>query len=72
MTHYSDGYRHGYLAVQLEQTGVSSGDMALDAVARQRADEAAGRITDEQMGDYWLGYYHGREAARREGERTGG
>jgi len=69
MTHYSDGFQAGYLAVQLEQAGMSSSDMALDAVARQRAAEAAGTITDEQLSDYWLGYYHGRDTARRDQER---
>ena len=49
MTHYSDGYARGYTAVQLEAAGISSSDLALDDVAKQRAAEAARQITDEQF-----------------------
>ncbi|MDE3096872.1 MAG: hypothetical protein KGK07_12865 [Chloroflexota bacterium] len=67
---YERGYAAGWRAVRMEAEGRSleSADLALDEVAAQRAREARHEITDEQMGDYWLGYYHGRGAQRRDME----
>lgn len=51
---YHTGYRAGYLDQQLEDTGA----------AGTAAPDDPGDLTDEQLSDYWLGYYHGRYHAR--------
>ena len=53
-TPYIDGYQAGYRGADGEGIGLSQDAEELLSIGK----------TDEQLSDYWLGYYHGRYQAR--------
>lgn len=56
---YQEGYRKGYVDAQLDEMGVGSIN---EANVPTKAPNQG--LTNDQLNDYWLGYYHGRAHAR--------
>jgi hypothetical protein len=62
MTTYTKGYRAGWLSYLEECCRLDSSLSALVAEADTAAEYASHGLLPQ--GDYWLGYYHGRAAAK--------
>jgi hypothetical protein len=77
MSEYSDGFAKGFAEVTLAQAGArrlvehfldspeSHSELAVHAIARQRAEEAADRHVPTDEDEYARGYADGRAAAQR-------
>lgn len=61
---YVDGYQAGWAAYLEGYKSFNDSLEKLLARARLLAEKARQALTPQQQGDYWLGYHHGRAAAR--------
>lgn len=61
---YVDGYQAGWAAYLEGCKNLNDSFEKLAARARLLAEKARHALTPQQQSDYWLGYHHGRSAAR--------
>jgi hypothetical protein len=61
---YVEGYQAGWASFLEDHKNINGSLEKLVAKARLLAEKARQALTPQQQGDYWLGYHHGRAAAR--------
>jgi hypothetical protein len=61
---YVEGYQAGWASYLEGYKNINDSLEKLIARARLLAEKARQALTPQQQGDYWLGYHHGRAAAR--------
>ena len=64
MSTYTDGYQAGWSAFLKDYKNVNNSVEHLLAEAQFLAGKAQHALSPQQQGDYWLGYHHGRAAAK--------
>jgi hypothetical protein len=64
MTAYTEGYQEGWLAYLKQCKRADTALEALLAEAHTLTKQVGHGLSNQQQSDYWLGYYHGRTAAR--------
>ncbi|MEW6298875.1 MAG: hypothetical protein AB1671_14250 [Thermodesulfobacteriota bacterium] len=64
MTAYIEGYRTGWASYLSKCKGIDAALAELLPQAQTLAEQAGRGLTDTQQRDFWLGYHHGRTAAR--------
>lgn len=66
-TAYADGYRKGYSERLVEVAGRdlnTPGIGLVEAMRQTAADDAGSPMSNEDLGSFWAGFYHGRSHAR--------
>jgi hypothetical protein len=64
MSTYIDGYRAGWASYLEDCKTVNNSVEHLLAEAQLLAEKARQALPPQQQNDYWLGYHHGRAAAK--------
>jgi hypothetical protein len=64
MSTYRDGYQAGWFSFLENYKNVNNSVAQLHAEAPLLAEKARHALPPQQQGDYWLGYHHGRAAAK--------
>jgi len=64
MCMYTDGYQAGWSAFLKDYKSVNNSVERLLTEAQLLAEKAQHALPPQQQGDYWLGYHHGRAAAK--------
>lgn len=64
MTAYIKGYQAGWTSYLEACEGIDDSLRKLIVEERSLAEQAGQGLTPKQQSDYWLGYFHGRAAAK--------
>lgn len=65
MNTYKEGYQAGWAAYLEDCRNTLNGSFEkLLSESQHLADKAGHALPPQQQGDYWLGYHHGRSAAK--------
>lgn len=64
MNTYKEGYHAGWVSYCEESKMTNGVGQRLTDEALHMAERARHALSPQQQGDYWLGYHHGRTAAK--------